>query len=203
MPEIKGLFWDVGGVVLTNGWDRAARQRAAETFAFDWQESESRHAEVDTPFELGRLGLDDYLDRTVFYQPRAFTKAAFKEFMFAQSEAYPEALRIVERLVLSGKYLLATLNNESLELNQHRIGRFGLRRYFAAFFSSCYLGVKKPEEAIYRVALQVTQLSPAEALFIDDRALNLECARSYRMHTIHYQDPARLMESLRALGIDL
>lgn len=203
MPEIKGLFWDVGGVVLTNGWDRTARRSAVDTFALDWQEFESRHTEVDTPFEIGRLGLDEYLDRVVFYQSRRFERATFKEFMFAQSQAHPEALAIVERLAVSGRYQLSTLNNESRELNEYRIARFELRRYFTAFFSSCFLGVKKPEEAIYRVALQVTQMAPEETLFIDDRALNLECAGGYGMHTIHYRDPERLVAALHALGIDL
>ena len=202
MAEVKGLFWDVGGILLTNGWDRATRRRAVETFNLDLEEFEDRHEQVDAAFELGQLGLDGYLDRTVFYRSRPFTKQALKEFMFAQSAPYPEALAIVERLAGSGRYLLATLNNESLELNLHRIDRFGLRRYFSMFLSSCFLGAKKPDHTIFRLALQLTQLAPEEALFIDDRALNLECARSYGMHTIHYQHVAQLQEELRTLNIE-
>jgi len=202
VAEVKGLFWDVGGILLTNGWDRATRRRAVETFNLDLEEFEDRHEQVDAAFELGQLGLDGYLDRTVFYRSRPFTKQALKEFMFAQSAPYPEALAIVERLAGSGRYLLATLNNESLELNLHRIDRFGLRRYFSMFLSSCFLGAKKPDHTIFRLALQLTQLAPEEALFIDDRALNLECARSYGMHTIHYQHVAQLQEELRTLNIE-
>ena len=121
--------------------------------------------------------------------------------MFAQSQAHPDSLAIVDRLAASGRYLLATLNNESLELNEFRIARFGLRRYFTTFFSSCFLGVKKPEAAIYRIALQLAQLVPEEAVFIDDRMLNLECAARQGMRTIHYQDSAGLVTALRALGI--
>ncbi len=203
MAELKGLFWDVGGILLTNGWDRAARRRATETFALDWEEFQSRHEMVEAAFELGQLGLDGYLDRTVFYRARSFTREAFKDLMFAQSAPYPEALAIVERLALTRRYFLATLNNESLEINLYRIERFGLRHYFAMFLSSCFLGAKKPDEAIFRFALQLTQLAPAESLFIDDRALNLECARSYGMHTIHYQNPAQLRAELRNLDIDV
>lgn len=203
MAELKGLFWDVGGILLTNGWDRGARRRAMEMFHLDLEEFEDRHEQVDTSFELGQLGLDGYLDRTVFYRSRPFTKDAFKEFMFAQSTPYPDALAIVDRLARSRRYLLAALNNESLELNLYRIDRFGLRRYFTMFLSSCFLGAKKPDHTIFRLALQLTQVAPEEALFIDDRALNLECARSYGMHTIHYQSPAQLQEELRRLNVEV
>ena len=203
MADTKGLFWDIGGVLLTNGWDRAARSRAAQTFTLDWEEFENRHEMVEAAFELGQLGLDGYLDRTIFYRSRSFTRETFKEFMFAQSAPHPEALAIVERLARSARYLLATLNNESLELNLYRIERFGLRRYFTMFLSSCFLGVMKPDEAIFRLALQLTQLAPEETLFIDDRALNLECARSYGMRTVHYHDPVQLREELHALRVDV
>lgn len=203
MADLKALFWDVGGILLTNGWDRASRRKAVETFGLDAEEFESRHRMVENAFELGQLGLDGYLDRTVFYRPRDFANEAFKDFMFAQSAPYPEPLAIVERLAHSTRYLMATLNNESLELNLHRINHFGLRRYFTAFLSSCFLGVKKPDEAIYRLALQLTQLAPDESLFIDDRALNLECAARLGMHTIHYQNPAQLEQELRGLHIDV
>lgn len=203
MADLKALFWDVGGILLTNGWDRASRRKAVETFGLDAEEFESRHLMVENAFELGQLGLDGYLDRTVFYRPRDFTSEAFKDFMFAQSAPYPEPLAVVERLAHSRRYLMATLNNESLELNLHRISRFGLRRYFTAFLSSCFLGVKKPDEVIYRLALQLTQLAPDESLFIDDRALNLECAERLGMRTIHYQNPAQLEQDLRGLHIDV
>jgi putative hydrolase of the HAD superfamily len=203
-PKITTLFWDVGGVLLTNGWDKASRRKACEKFALDWEEFEGRHELVAAAFETGQLALDNYLKHTIFYRPRAFTQQDFQEFMFAQSEPRPETLAIVERLAQSGKYLLATLNNESLELNLYRIDRFGLRNHFEVFFSSCFLGAKKPDEAIYRLALQLTQRPPQECVFIDDRALNVECARHWvGMHAIHYQAPHQLMGELEGLGVEI
>ncbi len=202
MTDLTALFWDVGGVLLTNGWDRASRRRAAEEFKLDWEEFEDRHELLVPAFEKSQLTLEDYLERTVLYRPRAFAKQTFKDFMFSQSESYPETLAIVDRLARSRKYLLATLNNESLELNLYRINHFALRNYFTVFFSSCFLGVKKPDEAIYRLALQITQRSAEESLFIDDRALNLECARRCGMHTIQYQNPGQLQHELREMGVD-
>ena len=203
MAEITTLFWDVGGVLLTNGWDRSARRRAAEQFHLDWEEFEDRHDLVVTDFEKGRLTLDEYLQRTVFYRARAFSQDDFKASIFTQSRPLPEVLALVERLANSGKYLMATLNNESLELNLYRIEQFRLRDYFDAFFSSCFLGVKKPERGIYRLASQITQRALEECLFIDDRTLNLECAQLLGMRTVHYQDPAQLRRQLRQHGVEV
>ncbi len=201
MAEVTTLFWDVGGVILTNGWDRVSRKLAATQFNLDWEDFQDRHDLCFPALESGQITLDQYLDRIVFYRARPFTREEFKAFMFAQSQPYPEARAIVEQLARSGKYLLATLNNEPRELNDYRIERFGLRRDFTAFFSSCYVGARKPEEGIYRMALQITQRAPEECLFIDDRALNLECARRLGMRTIHYQNAAQLRAELRENGV--
>jgi len=201
MAKVTTLFWDVGGVILTNGWDGGSRKLAAAQFNLDWEDFENRHDLCFPAFESGQATLDQYLDRTIFYRPRAFSREQFKEFMLAQSQPYPESLAVVEQLARSGKYLLATLNNEPRELNQYRIDQFGLRRDFAAFFSSCYLGARKPDEAIYRLALGVTQRAPEECMFIDDRALNLESARRLGMGTIHFQNAAQLREELSRHGV--
>lgn len=203
MGDITALFWDVGGVLLTNGWDASSRREAARRFGLDWEDFEDRHQLVVTAFETGRMSLDEYLQRTVFEQPRAFGAEEFKAFMFAQSSPHPDAIALVDRLARIGRHLLATINNEPLELNLYRIQQFGLRRYFAAFFSSCFLGVKKPEDAIFRLALHITQRDPAESLFIDDRPLNLECAGRLGMRTVHYQHPAQLQRELEKAGIEI
>jgi len=203
MAKTSALFWDVGGVLLSNGWDKPSRRKAVEKFKLEWEEFEDRHELVVTAFETGQIRLKEYLERTVFYRPRTFNQQDFKDYLFSLSQPCAETLAVLERLAQSKKYLLATLNNESLDLNQYRIERFGLRKYFDVFFSSGFLGVKKPDEAIYRLALQITQLPPEECLFIDDRALNLECARNcVGMRTIHFQDPAQLQRELRELGIE-
>lgn len=203
MDEITTLFWDVGGVVLTNGWDRASRRRATETFELDWDDFEERHELVMPAFETGQLKLEEYLERTVFYRPRPFAQDDFKGFMFGQSQPRPDTLRIVERLAGTGKYLMATLNNESLELNLYRIRRFRLREHFTSFFSSCFLGVRKPDRAIYRLALQITQRDPEACLFIDDRAVNLECAQRLGLRTLHFEDSAQLLGELERAGVEL
>jgi putative hydrolase of the HAD superfamily len=201
LSEIKALFWDVGGVLLTNAWDRTQREAALEHFHLDREEFADRHELVVSSFERGKISLDEYLDRTVFYRPRPFGREEFKNFMFSLSQPNPEALAFAKRLADSGKYLMGTINNESRELNQYRIEKFGLRAIFKVFVSSCLVGLRKPEEGIYRLALDITQQIADECCFIDDRALNLEMARRLGMHTIEMDHVQQLREDLQKLGV--
>src|SRR5579864_6528461 len=201
MPVVTALFWAVGGVILSNGWDRAARWAAAKKVGLDWEEFQDRHELASPAFETGRITLDTYLQRTVFYRKRSFTREEFTNFIFAQSEEFPESRAVLADVAATGKYLQATINNEPMELNERRIHQFNLRREFKAFFSSCYLGVRKPDEGIYKLALEVTQRNPDECVFIDDRELNLECARQMNMTTIHFQNATQLRQELAASGV--
>jgi putative hydrolase of the HAD superfamily len=201
MSDVTALFWDVGGVILTNGWDRASRAAAAKKFGLDWEEFQDRHELAFPAFETGKITLDAYLQRTVFYRARSFTREEFTDFIYAQSAEYPESRAVLAGVAAAGKYLQATINNEPLEINERRIQQFHLRREFKAFFSSCYLGVRKPDEGIYKLALEVTQRAPGESLFIDDRELNLECAKQLGMRTVHFQNAAQLRQDLAANGI--
>jgi putative hydrolase of the HAD superfamily len=201
MDKIEALFWDNGGVILTNGWDRGARKRAAEKFHLDWDDFSDRHELMLNAFETGQATLDQYLQRTVFYRPRDFTPEDFKAFMFAQSQPFPEALAFCGKIAATCKYIMAALNNESGEINEYRIKQFKLKDYFEVFFSSCYLGVRKPDIAIYRRVMDITQRDPSACVMIDDRELNLECARELGLKTILVKNLEQLKEDLAKLGV--
>ena len=203
MTEITTLFWDIGGVILTNGWDRASRKEAAAAFHFDWEEFQDRHDLSFPAFDSGQITLNEYLDRTLFYRQRSFTREEFTAFMFAQSKEFPDTRAILDKVSRSGKYFVGAINNEPLELNQFRIEAFDLRRNFLVFFSSCYLRSRKPEETIYRVALEVTQRPPEKCLFIDDRPLNLESPRRLGMNTIQHQNAEQLRSELGKFGVEV
>jgi putative hydrolase of the HAD superfamily len=203
VAEITTLFWDIGGVILTNGWDRKSRREAADAFNLDWEDFQDRHELTFPAFDSGQISLNEYLDRTLFYRSRSFTREEFTAFMFAQSKEYPESREVLAAATRSGKYLIGAINNEPLELNQYRIEAFQLRRDFEVFFSSCYVRSRKPEELIFRVALEVTQRPPEQCIFIDDRPLNLESPRRLGMNAIHYQDPQQLQTELRKHGVEV
>ena len=201
MSAIHAIFWDVGGVLLTNAWDRSERAATLEHFRLDEEEFHSRHEMVVSSFERGKISLDEYLDRTIFYRNRPFSRDEFREYMFSLSQPMPEVLAFAHSLALSGRYFMATINNESRELNLHRIEKFGLREIFRLFVSSCFVGLRKPESGIYRLAIETTQMNPEECCFIDDRALNLECAAKLGMRTIQMQNLEQLREELARLGV--
>lgn len=201
MPAIRALFWDVGGVLLSNAWDRTERAAALEHFHLDQEEFHDRHEMVVSSFERGKITLDEYIDRTVLYRARPFTRDAFRDFMFFLSRPFPEVLQFAQALSDSGKYFMGTINNESRELNYYRIEKFGLRKTFRLFISSCFVGLRKPEKDIYRLALETTQIPADECCFIDDRALNLECAAKLGMHTIEMQQLEQLHADLAKLGV--
>ena len=199
MKPIRTLFWDVGGVLLSNAWDHEERDRAVEKFSLQKADFEARHKEAVATFEEGKITLDQYLDRTVFYQPRKFSKEEFKNYMFSLSKPKPEVLEFARSL--AGKYLMAAINNESREMNNYRIKQFGLSQIVDLFVSSCYVGMRKPDEKIYRVALDLIQKAPDECCFIDDRPANIEGAAKVGMRTVLMRDPAQLTKDLQGLGV--
>ena len=201
MAPIGAIFWDVGGVLLSNAWDRTQREAAMQRFELDPVEFDDRHDMLASSFERGKITLHEYLERTVFYRPRPFTPQDFEKFMFSLSQPNFETLELAQSLSRSGKYLMATINNESRELNEIRIRAFGLRNIFSLFVSSCFVGLRKPEDGIYQLALEVTQRPAQECCFVDDRALNLDAAARLGMHTIKMESAEQLKREFEKLEI--
>ena len=198
---INAVFWDVGGVLLSNAWDHEQRQCILKQFGLDEVEFESRHEMLVSSLERGKISLDEYLERTIFYRPRPFNLDEFKKYMFSLSQPCPETLQLAKEIAKSRRYLMATINNESKELNLFRIQTFGLREIFSLFVSSCFVGLRKPEEGIYRLALDITQTVPEECCFIDDRPLNLDTASRLGMHVIQMKSTEQLRQELQKLGV--
>jgi putative hydrolase of the HAD superfamily len=208
MTTINQLLFDIGGVLGSNGWDREQRGEAVKRFSLDGDDFQYRHEETVGAFESGQISLDEYLDLTVFWRTRDFSRDEFKRFMLGLSAPWPESLDVVRRLRqrIRGRptrVRLATLNNESRELNEHRIRHFGLCELFDVFFSSCWLGVRKPTRVIYERVLGMTQADPASSVFVDDREQNLAPARALGMQTIHFSSATQLAQSLGELGFDV
>lgn len=204
MAGISTILWDVGGVLLTNGFDGAQRDAMLQQFALERDAFERRHAEVFPAWEKDAIGIDEYLRHVVFYEPRKFTPSQFLEAMKQQSKLLPDSgLGILRELAASEQYVLATVNNESRALNEYRVAKFGLAELFQAFFSSCYLGLRKPDAKIYQQALDVLQRDPEETVFVDDRAENVAAAAKLGIHAIQYRGSVQLAEEMTRLGVDL
>jgi putative hydrolase of the HAD superfamily len=189
-------------VILTNGWDHVSRGRAESAFSLD-AGFEARHAALAIDLDTARVTLDEYLDRVVFDRPRTFSRAAFIAFMRAESQPFPETLALLDEIVATRRYPVFALNNESRELNAYRIAELDLARRFTGFLSSCYLGLAKPDPAIYARALEILQRPAGACVFVDDRAGNIAPARALGMVAIQHTSAAATREALGAAGVKL
>jgi len=202
MATITTILWDVGGVLLTNGWDHKERAAVLSHFGVDRDAFEQRHADPNDAWEKGLLTVEEYLQKTLFYEPRNFTVAEFVDAMKAESKVLSDsAIGILGTLAASSPVFLGILNNESRELNDYRIEQFKLRDYFDVFLSSCYVGLRKPDTQMFKLALNVLQSDPDSVAFVDDRPGNVQAANEVGMHGIHYQGAESLKAELERLGV--
>ena len=201
--KITTLFTDIGNVLLTNGWDRRMRQAAAEKFGLDYDAMNERHHLTFDTYEEGKISLEEYLRRVVFYEDRPFTPEDFKAFMFAQSQPKPEMIGLITRLKAKYGLKVATVSNEGRELTVHRIKNFNLGAFVDFFISSCFVHIRKPDVDLYQLALDCAQVQPEQAVYIDDRPMFVEVACNLGIRCIHHLSYELTRESLAALGLSL
>jgi putative hydrolase of the HAD superfamily len=202
MP-IRALFLDIGGVLLTNGWDREARMLAAKTFDLDLEEMDDlHHLNFDT-YEEGKLSLEQYMSRVVFHRKRPFTPDQFRKFMLARSKPFPQMIELVRTLKARHGLRIAVVSNEGRELNAYRIRKFKLASFVDCFISSCFVHLRKPDEDIFRMALDIAQVSASQVAYVEDRLQFVQVAKTLGMHAIHHLDYESTRTKLASLGLKL
>jgi putative hydrolase of the HAD superfamily len=202
-PKINTLFLDIGGVLLTNGWDRKARNSAAKFFKLELDDMQERHHLTFDTYEVGKLSLEEYLRRVVFYQKRPFTINQFKKFMFDRTKPYPEMIELIGRLKKKYKLKVAVVSNEGSELNEYRIKKYRLGNFVDFFISSCFVHFRKPDPDIYRVALDIAQVSPDLVMYIEDRPLFIQVAKELGIEGIRHIDYQTTRIQLASVGLNL
>ena len=199
--EITCLFLDIGGVLLTDGWDHHARKRAATKFKLDWAEMQGSHKLVFETFEEGKLTLEEYLGRVVFHKKRPFTQAEFRRFMFAQSTSYPEMIEFFITLKAQHGLKIVVVSNEARELNVYRIQQFKLDRFVDSFISSCFVHLRKPDADIFRLALDIAQVLPEQVVYIEDTPMFVQIAESLGIRSILHTDYRSTCARLSSFGL--
>jgi putative hydrolase of the HAD superfamily len=198
---VSTLFLDIGGVLLTNGWDRHMRRSAAETFGLDFEGMDERHHLTFDTYEEGELTLDEYLARVVFHRSRDFTAQDFKAFMFAQSEPKTDMIDLMNGLKKAHHLKIAAISNEGRELTLYRVQKFNLGAFIDFFISSCFVHFRKPDLRLYRLALDCAQVRADQSLYIDDRKMFVEVAKGMGIQGIHHTDYAETRRELDQLGL--
>jgi HAD superfamily hydrolase (TIGR01509 family) len=199
--EITTLFLDIGGVLLTDGWDHHARKRAAANFELEWTELEDRHHLNFYTYEEGKLSLDEYLSRVVFYQERPFTRAQFRRFIFEQSKPYPEMIELVKQLKVRNRLKIAVVSNEARELNEYRIRKFKLNGFVDFFISSCFVHIRKPDADIFRLALDIAQAPARQIVYIENTAMFVQIAEGLGIRSILHTDYVSTCAKLASFGL--
>jgi putative hydrolase of the HAD superfamily len=200
MP-ITTLFLDVGGVLLTNGWDHHARRRAVKNFNLDWAEMEERHRLTFEIHEEGKLTFDEYLSLVVFYKRRAFTRAQFRRFMFEQSKPYPAMIDLVAQLKARHGLKIVVVSNESREVNAYRIRKFKLDVFVDCFISSCFVHIRKPDSTIFRLALDIAQAPAQQVLYIENTPMFVQIAERLGIQSILHTDYKSTCAKLASFGL--
>jgi len=195
------LFVDIGGVLLTNGWDHLARRRAARHFKLSYPEMDARHRLIFGTYETGKITLDDYLDQVVFQGRRTFTRGQFRSFMFAQSHPFPEMLKMVARLKATYGLKVIAVSNEGRELNAYRIRTFCLADLIDGFVSSCFVGIRKPDAGLFRFALDFSQALPSQVVYLENTAMFVEIAQGLGIRSVLHADLASTRAQLAAYGL--
>ena len=198
---ITTLFLDIGGVLLTNGWDHHARKRAATNFKLEFAEMEDRHHLTCDTYEEGKLTLEEYLGRVVFYQKRPFTRTQFRRFMFAQSKPCPGMIKLVARLKVRHGLKIAVVSNEGRELNAYRIRKFKLDGFVDSFISSCFVHVRKPDVDIFRLALDISQARARQVVYIENTLMFVQIAEGLGIRSILHTDYESTRDKLAVLGL--
>jgi putative hydrolase of the HAD superfamily len=198
---INTLFLDIGGVLLTDGWNRQSRKNAATLFKLDLDDMEERHHLTFDTYEVGKISLDEYLKRVVFFKKRKFTAGAFRSFMYAQSKPYPEMIRLISRLKKQHGLKVAVVSNEGRELTEYRIKKFKLSAFVDFFISSSFVHLRKPDTDIFQAALDIAQVKGKQVLYIEDRPLFVQVAEGLGIKGIHHTGYASTLAKLKGFGL--
>lgn len=202
MTGITHLFTDLGGVLLTNGWDRGLRKLVAARFGIDPAEMDERHHLTYDTYEAGKISLSEYLRRVVFWEPRDFTEEQVVGFMMDQARCFPEMIDLVKRVKESNRLKVVVVSNEGRELTADRIRRFGLKEFVDFFIVSSYVHFRKPDEDIFRVALDVAQAEPSQVVYLDDRQMFTEVACRMGMREIWHRGYESTRAALAEMGLE-
>jgi len=199
--SVNTIFTDIGGVLLTNGWDRGCRRKAIDVFKLDPEETEERHHLCFDTLEVGKITIDEYLSRVVFYKKRSFTRSKFWKFMTDQSQALPGMIELIQQLKKKYRLKVAVVSNEGRELAEFRIKQFKLDSLADFFIVSSFVHFRKPDADIFRVALDIAQVAPQQVVYLEDRAMFVQVARGLGIHGLRHIDYNSTCGKLEKFGL--
>ena len=196
------LFSDIGGVLGTNGWDTGLRLKVAQQFNCDLDDVQSRHRLMFDSFERGYMSFEQYLRKVFFSEARTFTMDEIRDFAFAQSIPWPDNIALVRDTKNANGLKLGLISNEGEGLTQYRVKAFGLREFADFQIFSYFVHMRKPDLEMWHLACNLAQVTPQEAIYIDDREIFADVASELGFTAIHHVSVESTKDQLSKLGLD-
>lgn len=198
--DLKLVIFDLGGVLVKVEPQQMFRALAQETR----QPIEKIQRSVADPsllesFELGRITPKQFF---VEVSRRLGTEWTFDQFVSSWNGILSEDTRtswLLERL--HGRYSLLVLTNTNALHDEHIRHTWPVFSRAHHWVASHQVGLRKPDEAIYRLALRQANVPPEATVYIDDIAEHIAAARRLGVRAIQMTDGMRLEDELRAVGL--
>jgi putative hydrolase of the HAD superfamily len=212
MSTVSAVVFDLGGVITESPMTAFAAYEAEASLPDGLiRRLNSIDPDTNAWARYERRQLDEAGFRVAFEAEAAaagFTVDAGRVLAALHGDLRPAMVAAVHRLRNAGLPLALLSNNVA---PMERTGRLGeLLELFDAVVESSVEGVRKPEPAIYALALRRLsdaagrELAPDDCAYLDDLGINLKPARALGMHTIKVVDPAAALAELSALtGLEL
>ena len=198
--QYRAVFFDLGGVVLGSPLDAIAgyeRERGIPSGFVNRVVVASGPNGAWSRLERGELSIETFhpvFDAECASAGQAIDSRGLMERVHKASGPRPIMLEAIRRIRERGLSTGAITNNWITEGEEDGSG--ALRALFDVFVESTAVGLRKPDPRIFELVCRELDVTPAEAVFLDDIGINLKAARALGMTTIKVDDPARALAEL-------
>ncbi len=201
LPDIRAVIFDWGGVMERSpdetyvaGWERRLALEPSTLPEVLW-------GKVWRQLEIGAITNDDFRQHIArqLGLPDAEAAGRFVEEFYADDRFNPETVAAAR--ALRGRYKVALLTNAFPGQDDLIHKQFGINVHaeFGVYVNSAYVGLRKPDPAIFHLTLDQLDVAPQQAIFLDDNLRNVDAARELGIHTVQFVDPATSLAELEAL----
>jgi putative hydrolase of the HAD superfamily len=204
-PEIRAVILDFGEVLChLPSADTIAR--LAFLFQLDPRTFLPIYLETRAPYDRGDLLPGEYWRKFAEQAGVKITAAAIEQARQLDLELWShinDAMILWVQQLHAAGFKTAILSNMPTDMATHVRNNFAWISHFDHHIFSGEVRSVKPEPEIYEHCIDALGVKPSEALFIDDRDINLEQARAAGIHGIRFQSVEQLREDLQALGFTI
>lgn len=204
--EVRAVFWDFGGVILSSPFDAFNDYERANGLPVDFIRSVNA-----TDPDTNAWALIERREIDVATFDRRFADESARQghripgcdvLAMLSGAVRPEMVRALDRVIAAGYVTACLTNNVSSDHTRPDVD--AVMERFDHVIESSKVGCRKPETAFYELACETAGVTPAECVFLDDLGINLKPARAMGMTTIKVLAADQAIADLeRVLALEL